>query len=243
VQARELLDLGADGIHCSTSAHCRHLPNVKEADFYGYSEPVVTTFKAKYGVDLRTAKAFDQAAWHDLKGDMMVQLYRELAALCHGRGRKLWIGLQLGRYTQFSVDPHFSANVVARYSNHWRRLVDEKIVDAFVLGDYEIVSSPELKYWKTKTDIQLQPGEDLFAWAAREYRAYCRGKTRLYLFSEWLPNDPAGLAKRVRFWADVTCTNRFDGIDVHEAWNFQSHPDNMKELGKMAERMRACGLE
>ncbi|MDD4019604.1 MAG: hypothetical protein PHV28_16875, partial [Kiritimatiellae bacterium] len=242
-QACELLDLGADGIHCSTSAHCRHLPNVKEADFYGYSEPVVTAFKAKYGVDIRTAKAFDKAAWHDLKGDMMVQLYRELAVLCHGRGRELWIGLQLGRHTQFSVDPHFSANVVARYSNHWRRLVDEKIVDAFVLGDYEIASSPEHEYWKTKADIQLRQGEDLFAWAAREYQAYCRGKTRLYLFSEWLPHDPTGLAKRVRFWSDVTCTNRFDGIDVHEAWNFQSHPDNMKELGKMAGRMRACGLE
>jgi len=237
-QARELLDLGADGIHCSTSAHCRHLPNTRETDFYGYSQPVVDAFQAKYGVDLRTAKAFDREAWHDLKGDMMVQLYRELATLCHGRGKELWIGLQLGRHTQLTVYPHFSANAAVRYSNHWKRMVDERLADAFILGDYELVSDPDHAYWKVKEDIQRRPGEDLFAWAAREYQAYCRGKTRLYLFSEWLPQDPPGLAKRVRFWSDVTCTNRFDGIDVHEAWNFQSHPDNMAELGKMAEHMK-----
>lgn len=242
-QARELLDLGADGIHCSTSAHCRHLPNTSETDFYGYSQPVVDAFQAKYGVDILTAESFDKVAWHDLKGEMMVRLYRELAALCHGRGKELWIGLQLGRFTHFSADPYFSANVVARYSNHWRRLVDEKIADAFVLGDFEIVSSPDHAYWRAKTDIQVRPDEDLFAWAAREYQPHCRGKTRLYLFSEWLPHDPSGLSKRLKFWAEATCVNRFDGIDVHEAWNLQSHPDNMAELGKMAGRMKACGVD
>ena len=239
-QAQELLDLGADGIHCSSSAHCRHLPNTHETDFYGYSQPVVDAFKEKYGVDIRTAESFDKVAWHDLKGDMMVRLYSELAALCHGRGKELWIGLQLGRRTHFSADPYFSSNVVARYSNHWRRLVDEKIADAFVLGDFEIMSLPEHAYWKAKDDIQPRPSEDLFAWAAREYQSHCRGKTRLYLFSEWLPHDPSGLVKRLKFWAESTCANRFDGIDVHEAWNLQSHPGNMEELGKMAERMRTC---
>jgi hypothetical protein len=242
-QARELLNFGADGIHCCTSAHCRHLPNTHEKDFYGYSQPVVDAFHAKYGVDIRTAKTFDKAAWHDLKGDMMVKLYRELAKLCHGRGKELWIGLQLGRHTQFTVYPHFSTNVVARFSNHWKQLVDEGVADAFVLGDFEIVASPNHDSWKMKKDIQRRAGEDLFGWAAREYQAYCKGKTRLYLFSEWMPHDPPALAKRLRFWSDVVRTNRFDGIDVHEAWNFESHPDNMAELGRMGERLRAGGLE
>lgn len=240
-QARELLDFGADGIHCSTSAHCRHLPSTRETDFFGYSRPVVEAFQAQYGVDLRTAAAFDREAWHDLKGEMMVRLYRELAALCHGRGKELWIGLQLGRHTQFTVEPHFSTNVVARFTNHWKRLADEGVADAFILGDFEIASSPGHAYWRAKPDIRRQGGEDLFAWAAREYQAACKGKTRLYLFSEWLPGTPAGLAQRLRFWSDVTCSNRFDGIDVHEALNLESHPDNMAELGKMAERLRACG--
>lgn len=178
-QARELLDLGADGVHCSTSSHCHHLPNTHEADFYGYSQPIVDAFKTKYAVDIRTAPSFDKAAWHDLKGEAMVQLYRELARLCHGRGKKLWIGLQIGHYTQFPVDPHFSTNVVARYTNHWKTLVDERIADAFSLGDYEIMSHTNHAYWTAKPDIQRQNGGDLYAWAARAYQPYCKGKTRL----------------------------------------------------------------
>ncbi len=236
-QVRELLDLGADGVHCSTSSHCRHMPNTHEEDFYGYSQPIVDAFQAKYGVDIRMAESFDRSAWHDLKGEAMVQLYRDLAKLCHDRDKVLWIGLQLGRYTQFAVDPHFSTHVVARFTNHWKRLVDEAVADAFIVGDYEIVSQPEHAYWTAKPDIQRQAGEDLYGWAAREYQAYCKGKTRLYLFSEWMPGDPGKLEEQTRFWADVTRKNGFDGIDMHEAWNFESNPANMAILGRMAARL------
>lgn len=236
-QARELLDLGADGIHCSTSAHGRHLPNVKEIDLYGYSEPVVAAFKAKHGVDIRTAASFDRAAWHDIKGDMMVKLYRELGELCHGRGKELWIGLQLGAHTIFAAEPYFGTNVVARYSNHWKQLVDERIADAFILGDFEIASKPDHAYWTAKPDIRRLDGEDLFSWAAREYQSHCKGKTKLYLFSEWLNNSK--LAEALTFWSDVICTNGFDGIDMHEAWDFEAHPDGMKLLKEMSGRLEA----
>jgi hypothetical protein len=232
-QASELLDLGADGVHCSTSAHCRHLPNTHETDFYGYSRPIVDAFKAKYGVDLRTAANFNKEAWHDLKGEAMVQLYRELATLCHGRGKPLWIGLQIGRYTQFAVDPHFSTHVVARYTNHWKTLVDERIADAFSIGDYEIVSAAGDAYWTAKPDIRRKDGEDLYAWAAREYQPYCKGKTRLYLFSEWLSN----FEENMRFFAEVTRKYGFDGIDVHEAADLEA-PGRMSHLKAMAERLQ-----
>ncbi|MCF6286084.1 MAG: hypothetical protein L3K26_12960, partial [Candidatus Hydrogenedentes bacterium] len=237
-QARELLSFGADGIHCSTSSHTRHLPNVHEDDFYGYSEPVVQAFQAKYGVDIRTAEDFDKAAWHDLKGEAVVQLYRELAELCHGLDKELWIGLQLGRYTHFAADPHFSTNVVARFTNHWKTLVDEGIADAFIVGDFEIAASPDHAYWTAKPDIRRKEGEDLFGWAAREYQAYCKDKTRLYLFSEWLPGSTQALEARTQFWADLTLKHGFDGIDMHEAWNFESQPGNMAVLGRMAERLK-----
>ena len=101
------------------------------------------------------------------------------------------------------------------------------------------MSSPDHAYWTAKPDIQRRAGEDLYAWAAREYQSYCQGKTRLYLFSEWLPGSPSKLESRVRFWADVTRKHGFDGIDVHEAWNFESHPAHMPLLGAMAKRLRA----
>lgn len=233
-QAKELLELGADGVHCSTSSHCRHLPNTHETDYYGYSQPIVDVFQAKYGVDIRTAADFDRAAWHDLKGEAMVQLYRELAALCHDRGKELWIGLQIGRYTQFPVDPHFSTNVVARFTNHWKTLVDARIADAFVIGDYEIMSQPGQAYWTAKPEVAPLNGEDLFSWAAREYQPYCAGKTQLFLFSEWLSD----IENNTRFFAEMTCKYGFDGVDVHEAANFEFPPGNMALLKAMAERLR-----
>ena len=233
-QARELLDWGADGIHCSTSAHSRHLHIPKDEDGFGYETPIAEAFLARHGVDIRTAQSFDREAWHDVKGDAMVTLYRELAELCHGRKKPLWIGLQLGRHTNFAVDPHFGTNVAARYTNHWKTLVDEGIADAFILGDFEIVASPEHGYWTSKTDIVRNEGEDLYAWAARTYRPHCKDKTKLFLFSEWLPGEAKGLAERMRFFADKTRTHGFDGIDVHEAWNFEAAEGNMAVLGEFS---------
>ena len=219
-QAKELLDLGADGIHCSTSAHCRHLPNVHEVDFYGFEAPVVEEFKKRHGVDIRTAKEFDKEAWHTIKGEFMNRLYRELATECHKRGKEFWIGLQLGPYTQLCADPHFSTNAVARYRNLWKPLVDEKIADAFIVGDYEQCSVPGHAYWTVK-GLEPDPKGDLFAWAAKKYQPYCKGKTKLYLFSEWLPGSPQALDHQMIKWAKRTRDNGFDGIDMHEAMNFE----------------------
>lgn len=233
-QARELLDLGADGIHCSTSCHCRHMPNTHEQDFYGFEQPIVDAYQARYGVDIRTSDGFDREAWHDIKGEAMVQLYRDLASLCHARDKEFWVGLQLGRYTQFAADPHFSDNIVARYTNHWQTLVEEGIADTFILGDYEAVSAPGQVYWKAKEDIVLASGEDLYGWAAQTYQPYCQGKTKLLLFSEWLPGDMRALEEKMRFFAGRVVQHGFDGIDVHEAWSFEAPMEKMQVLDRFS---------
>jgi hypothetical protein len=234
-QAKELLDLGADGIHCSTSAHCRHLPNLQEDDAYGFEQPVVDEYLKRHGVDIRTAATFDKESWHTVKGEFMNRLYRELAALCHSRQKKLWVGLQLGEYTHLSADPYFGKNVVARYRNLWKTLVDEGVADAFIVGDYEICSQPAHAYWQAK-GLQPKPGEDLFAWAACYYQDYCRGKTRLHLFSEWLPSSPTALDPLITAWGERVVRYGFDGIDVHEAVNFEK-PGGMAVLGRMRRRL------
>ncbi len=236
-QTRQLLAWGADGIHCSTSCHCRHMPNTHEEDFYGFEQPIVDAYRTKYGVDIRTADDFDKEAWHDIKGDAMVQLYRELAELCHAQKKEFWVGLQLGKYTQFSVDPHFSANVAMRYTNHWQTLVDERIADVFIIGDYEAMSAPSQQYWSCKEDIVLGPGEDLYGWAARTYQQYCAGKTRLFLFSEWLPDDIQQLEDKMTFYANRVRLHGFDGIDVHEAASFEWPAAKMDVLGRFAKNL------
>lgn len=220
-QAKELLALGADGIHCSTSAHCRHMPNVTQLDYYGYGQPIVDAYKAKYGVDIRSAENFDKNAWHDIKGQFMNQLYKELADLCHQQKKELWIGLQLGKHTHHSAISYFGTNVVARYTNHWKQLVDEGIADAFILGDYELVSDPNTPYWKAKKDIVLQQGENLFDWTAKTYQDYCKDRCKLLLFSEWLPHSYDELDKQMDLWATRLHKYKFDGIDIHEAMNFE----------------------
>ena len=234
-QATELIELGADGIHCSTSCHPRHKPNVHEVDFYGYEQPIVDAYKAKYGVDIRTADEFNERAWQAIKGEAMVQLYRELAEVCHSREKELWVGMQLGDYTTLSSDPHFSDNAVCRYANDWRTLVDEGIADAMIVGDYELCSAPNNVYWRGKLDIRLREGEDLFAWAAREYGEHCEGKTRLHIFSEWMPSEPKALDARMSQWAPRVLDNGFDGIDVHEAMNFES--GGMEVLRRFRQRL------
>lgn len=235
-QAKELLALGADGIHCSTSAHCRHLPNVQQLDYYGFEPPVVDEYRKRFGVDLRQAETFDKEAWHTIKGEFMNQLYRELAAVCHERGKELWVGLQLGQYTIMPADHYFGPNVVARYRNLWRPLVDEGIADAFIVGDYEICTSPAMEYWRAKA-LQPDPAGDLFAWAAREYQDTCRGKTRLYLFGEWLPGDQQALDKVCGEWAQRVLKYGFDGIDMHEACNFEVKPLGMTILKRLGDRL------
>lgn len=223
-QARELLALGADGLHCSTSAHSRHLPNVHANDVYGFEQPVVEEYRRRYGVDIRTAEKFDVEAWDTIKGEAMNALYRELARECHSRGKEFWIGLQLGEYTTLSADPYFGNYVVAKYRNLWRPLVEERVADAFLLGDYELPSQPGHGYWKSK-GIALAAGEDLWGWAAREYGPACRGRTKLYLFGEWLSGDNKAVDAKLQALAASCLEHGFDGIDIHEAANLESRID------------------
>ena len=235
-QARELLDLGADGIHCSTSAHSRHLPSVKVNDFYGFGQPVVDEYRKRHGVDIRSAPEFDREAWHTIKGEFMNQLYAELAAECHGRGKELRIGLQFGDCTHLSANPYWGENVVARYRNLWRPLVDAKIADAFLIGDYEICWQPGHSYWKAKA-LAPEPVSDLFAWAAAQYRDHCRGKTKLYLFDHWLPGGTKVLDEALAAWADHVLKHGFDGIDLHEAMIFEANPGGMGVLQRLRDRL------
>ncbi|MEN6357437.1 MAG: hypothetical protein ABFD83_10165 [Armatimonadota bacterium] len=236
-QANELLDLGADGIHCSTSAHSRHMLNVHEVDYYGYEQPVADEYLKRYGVDIRTADDFDREAWHDIKGEMMDKLYSDLAELCHGRGKEFWIGMQLGKYTHMCADPYNGGNAVVRYANHWKYLVDKGIADAFIIGDYEVVSfNKGDEYWQAKPDIVPDEGDDLFDWIAKEYKNYCNSKTMLYLFGEWLSHDPKELDNQLSVWAQRVTKHGFDGIDVHEALNVEE-PEHLAAFKRFANKL------
>lgn len=235
-QARELLDLGADGIHLSSSAHCRHLPNVHEDDFYGFGEPIVEEYRRRRGVDITTTDDFDRELWHQIKGEAVNRLYREIAAECHARSKELWVGLQLGEYVQLAADPYFSDNVVARYRNLWQPLVTEGIADAIIVGDYESMKAgPGHPYWRAKRSIP--ENADLYAFGAHQYGPLCREhRVPIYLFGEWLPGSHQALDAQLAQKARYVLDHGYDGIDLHEALNFEG--GRMVFLQRFARRLR-----
>ncbi len=238
-QARELLDLGADGIHLSTSAHCRHMPNVHENDFYGFGAPVVEEYRRRFGVDITADDGFDREAWHEIKGEAVNRLYRQISAVCHERGADLWIGLQIGDYVHLAADPYFSDNVVARYRNLWEPLVTGGIADAIIVGDYEsMTAGPAHPYWRAKRSIPEDA--DLYAFGARQYGPLCREHgVRSYLFGEWLPGSHQALDSQLATRARYVLDNGYDGIDLHEAVNFEG--GRMVFLQRFAQRLQ--GIE
>ena len=235
-QATELLDLGADGIHLSTSAHSRHMPNVHEDDFYGFGAPIVEECRRRLGVDITTADDFDREVWHEVKGEAVNTLYRELADLCHAREKELWIGLQLGEYVHMAADPYFGGNLVARYRNLWQPLVEEGVADAIVVGDYEsMAAGAGHAYWRAKPSIPADA--DLYAFGAEQYGPLCREHgTKMYLFGEWLPGSHQALDAQLAQKAGYVLTHGYDGIDLHEALNFEG--GRMVFLERMAARLR-----
>jgi hypothetical protein len=45
----------------------------------------------------------------------------------------------------------------------------------------------------------------------------------------------------MRFFAEKTRTHGFDGIDVHEAWNFEAAEGNMAVLGEFSQWLAGTG--
>jgi hypothetical protein len=240
-QAQELLDLGADGIHLSTSAHCRHMPNVQQDDFYGFAEPIVEACRERLGLDIRTSGGWDAEVWHQVKGEAVNELYRDLAEVCHERDAELWIGLQIGDYVHLAADPYFGDNVVARYRNLWQPLVHEGIADAIIVGDYESIrAGGEHAYWKAKRGVPED--QNLYGFGADQYRPLCREHgVDMYLFGEWLPGSHQALDHQLKVKAEIVHAYGYDGIDLHEAMNFER--GRMVFLQRLADRLRGVEVE
>lgn len=100
---------------------------------YGFNQPIVTEFKRRYGVDIRT-QAFDKKAWYRLRGEFVTRLFRELHAALSKKGKKLSIvvwgdnpGEPMGwqRYTTWTT--------AGRIEMDYESWIREGIVDEFVV--------------------------------------------------------------------------------------------------------------
>lgn len=142
-QARKLMvdriaafveELDADGAYICTRTHS--LPAL-HADQFGFGKPIVQAYQKRYGINILEDPRFDYKdpgfnsrdpaveKWRRLRGEYLVQFYRELRDALPGK--VLYTGIPRGRY----IGPPYGNMYL-----DWESLANEKLVDGIVLGVY-----------------------------------------------------------------------------------------------------------
>lgn len=74
---KEVCAYPIDGLFLSLRSHSWMNPEYKQAEEFGYNQPIVKEYKRRYGVDI-TKEDFDWDKWHKLKGEYFTQLLRQI---------------------------------------------------------------------------------------------------------------------------------------------------------------------
>jgi hypothetical protein len=93
------------------------------ADQFGFNDPVRADFKARYGVELRTA-ALDMQAWRDLCGEYLTRLLVETREALARSGVRLGVGVARGDL----LGPPLGNQTLP-----WRQWVERRLVDHLVV--------------------------------------------------------------------------------------------------------------
>lgn len=110
-----------DGVYICTRSHSRP---ADAADQYGFNDPVVTAFRERHGVDIRTQE-FDLQAWRDLRGEGLTLFFRELRAALKPLNKRISVGVP----RLDIVGPPYGNMTLA-----WRHWVEEGLIDELVVG-------------------------------------------------------------------------------------------------------------
>ena len=122
----------ADGVYLCTRTHS--LPAL-HADQFGFSPPIVQEYRRRYGIDITRDPRFDYRnkafapqdealeRWRRLRGEYLVQFYRELRRALPGK--TIYTGIPRGRY----LGPPYGNLYL-----DWESIVREHLVDGLVLG-------------------------------------------------------------------------------------------------------------
>ena len=108
-----------DGVYICTRTHSEP---VRHADQFGYNKPIVDEFKKRHGVDILTEE-FDKEAWRRLRGEYLVQFYRELRK----RFPNKLIATAIPRGDR--VGPPYG-----NMHLDWQTIVKERLVDELIVG-------------------------------------------------------------------------------------------------------------
>ncbi|MBN1512128.1 MAG: hypothetical protein JXB13_08945 [Phycisphaerae bacterium] len=173
-------EFGSDGVYVCARTHS---PPADDADQYGFSPPVVQEYRRRHGIDITEDPRFDYRspgfarhdpavqAWRDLRGEYLVQFFRDLRAAMP-EGKRIYAGLPRGRV----LGPPYG-----NMSLHWRTLVEDGLIDGLIVGHtsgrwlYPLMNRPhaELGYLSSEDDNlnipSLEESVDLYAPVCREH--------------------------------------------------------------------------
>jgi len=125
-----LVERGYDGVTFYTYVENFQM---RYMDEFGFNEPVVTEFKKRHGIDIRT-ETFDPKALAELRGEYVTQFLRELHASLAAAGKKLCV-----RISPDAADSHMpelwraagkvKLSTAGNIRMDWERWVQEGLVD------------------------------------------------------------------------------------------------------------------
>lgn len=147
-------------------------------------------------------------------------------------GFTLTVGTACGGVLNF-CSPHFSTHVKYRIEHDWKRWIDEKIVDALVVADYERLHEFD-GIWTSKGIRKDGSGRLPIDYCLREFPTYAKGRVKLYYFSTWLTGPTMENTLR-RGTYDVLAYG-LDGMFIHEAMMIEGLPGGFEAVARMRAR-------
>ena len=184
---------GVDGIYLDTRTES---PCPEFADQFGFSQPVVTEYLRRYGVDI-LVEDFDLDKWRALRGEFFTLFLREMAQKIHARGKAFSIATSRGDYLGYPL---------SNMKLEWRKWIEEGIIDALYLDEHgwcyslnsQVVmreSAQPIQPYGFLTDYPTGRGLKSLEAAVREdYAPLCR-KKGVKLYFRCYPYQPRPIAK------------------------------------------------
>jgi hypothetical protein len=161
-----------------------------EADEFGFNEPAVDDFRARYGVDVRR-DPFDVQAWRDHLGGYLTALLRELQDALAREGRALGVGATRGDI----LGPPLGNSTL-----QWRDWVRDGAIDQLVI-DQSSSQCPSMwhRLWPmhrgTGYTQNYLDGSNLPPLLEHLRSTYAPvvagGGTKLFVARQWTPRDEA----------------------------------------------------
>jgi len=132
---REIVErYNMDGMAFTIRSHSQYGGWIKHIDHYGFSEPIVSEYKKRHGVDIRT-QPFDRDKWAKIRGEGLTQLLRDCHAYLASAGRELHMLVNPGPDSLVADFPYFHTirpMFWGKLDTDWRTWIDEKIIDTVI---------------------------------------------------------------------------------------------------------------